>query len=910
MERKARFSKQTYYEGGPKVTKYLAKRVRKQQALVNIHKIRDPVTNQVLYEPEEIERVFEEYYKKLYSQPVSVGERQMTEFLDKLDLPTIGVKQNKTLTSEITVEEIIRSINRAKSGKSPGLDEFPVSFYKTFKEELIPLLYGSFNYTLRSGKIPPSWKEAIISIIPKEGKDIEQCGNYRPISLLNVDYKLYTSIIVKRLETFMQDLIDEDQCGFIKERQTQDNIRCSLHIIDYLQREGESAILVSIDAEKAFDSVNWNFLYCVLRKFGFDEQSVNCIRSIYQEPKARIKINGSLTKEFNLERGTRQGCGLSPSLFALFIEPLAQMIRQEDEVKGMNMGGEEHKIGLFADDILLYLKAPNRSFSNTIRLLNFYGEYSGYKVNVSKTQILPINYSPSQEIKNTYQLKWDNKTIKYLGVYITSRIDQLYDKNYTKINQNIRSDLERWPAICLDFRSRIEIIKINILPRLLYLFQSLPVTITQKQFIEWDKWISRFIWRGKKPMVRYKTLQLPKDRGGLALPNLKEYFLAAQIRALVCWCNDEFVAKWKNIELSTTDTEIRNLISHKGLLKKLDSQLDKITKTTVEIWNTVVERYKLEKDTKSLSWFAFDSRFIPGTIDKGFQQWAHKGITTIQSLVERGKLLSFDKLRDKFGLDENERYRYLQLKHYIENEIQVNSDNRIVLVFQQAYEGKKCRVISLLYKGLMSYRETSSLYVKEKWEKELSEQISEEEWYNMCKSQCTSTSSRVWKEFTWKNIIRFFITPKIRKELVSASQPCWRVCGHINVGHMHVFWSCQKLDGYWDQIWQYIQNIIGYQIPKNCKVLYLGNLTRDIIRKEDEYLVKVLLSASKKTITRFWYKMEPPTVDQWLSTVEDIFVMEKLTHRLRLQEMQFCDKWEKWTDYCRKEEDTTTNTGH
>lgn len=473
VERKATFIKQTYYEGGSKATKIMARRIKKQQALNNIHKIRDPVTNKILYEPEEIEKVFEEYYSKLYTQHTSAGEEDLTEFLDKLDLPAIGSKQNAMLISQITVE----GISRAKSGKSPGADGLGASFYKTFKEELIPLLYDSFNYSLRSGKIPPSWKEAIISIIPKGGKDKEYCCNYRPISLLNVDYKLYTSIIAKRLETFMQDLIDEDQTGFIKERQTQDNIRRSLHVIENIQRKGESAILVSIDAEKAFDSVNWMFLYKVLEKFGFNEEFVNCIRSVYQEPMARIKINGNLTKQFNLERGTRQGCCLSPSLFALFIEPLAQMIRQEEEVKGVKIEGEEHKIGLFADDILIFLKQPNESFPKIMRLLENYGKYSGYKINVTKTQILLINYSPSQEIKEKYKLKWNAKSIKYLGVNVTKGIDKLYDANYTKINQEIRRDLERWSVISLDFSSRIEIIKINILPRLLYLFQFLPVMI-------------------------------------------------------------------------------------------------------------------------------------------------------------------------------------------------------------------------------------------------------------------------------------------------------------------------------------------------------------------------------------------------------------------------------------------------
>ena len=181
----------------------------------------------------------------------------MTEFLDKLDLPAVGAKQNEMLTSKIRVEEREKANIRAKSGNHQELMNWGLPFSKTFKKELTQLLYDSFNYNLRLGKIPFSWKEVVISVIPKEGKDKGYCCNYRPISLLKVDYKLYTSFIAKRLETFMQDLIDEDQTGFIKERQTQDNIRRSLHVIENKGgRKGESAIWVSIDTEKAFDSMN------------------------------------------------------------------------------------------------------------------------------------------------------------------------------------------------------------------------------------------------------------------------------------------------------------------------------------------------------------------------------------------------------------------------------------------------------------------------------------------------------------------------------------------------------------------------------------------------------------------------------------------------------------------------------
>ncbi len=362
---KLRFTKQTYYESGLKASKHLARRLKVQQASHIIHKIRDPVTKQLLFES----KVFKDYYENLYSQPIAREEHEIKEFLDSLGLPSIGEVQNKKLMSNITKKELDAAISRLKSNKTPGSDGFPSEWYKTFREELIPLLLNSFNQTLTEGKLPPSWKEAIISVIPKDGKNKEYCESYRPISILNVDDKIFTSIISKRYENFMCDLIDEEQTGFITGRQTQGNIRRVLHTIDQIQGQGLRAVLVSLDAEKAFDCVNWRFLYQILTKLGFQEQSIQCIQGLYQDPTARIKINGHLTDQIILQCGTRQGCCLSPALFTIFIEPLAQMIRQSNNLKGIHIGEQEHLIGLFANDVIVAPQDPDRTFPKLMSIL-------------------------------------------------------------------------------------------------------------------------------------------------------------------------------------------------------------------------------------------------------------------------------------------------------------------------------------------------------------------------------------------------------------------------------------------------------------------------------------------------------------------------------------------------------------
>lgn len=315
-----------------------------------------------------------------------------------------------------------------KNNKAPGSDGFPAEWYKVFEKELSPLLLKIFNYLIDTGNTNPSWREAIISILPKPEKGKTYCQNYRPISMFNVDYKTFTSIVSNRPKSFITDIIDEDQTGFVPGRQTHDNIRRTLHIIDKINTNNIPSALTSLDAEKAFDRVNWEYLYKRRQKFGFTEKAVQIISALCNKPTARIKVNGSLSDLINIERGTIQGCCLSPTLFAIYLEPLAQMIRQNEIINGIEISGKQHTISLLTDDVFIYLYDAVNSFSPLLRMLEQFGKYSGDKINISKTQILMLNCSPSQELKQL-QLNWEMKTMCYLGINVSKNLIKLYKRN-------------------------------------------------------------------------------------------------------------------------------------------------------------------------------------------------------------------------------------------------------------------------------------------------------------------------------------------------------------------------------------------------------------------------------------------------------------------------------------------------
>lgn len=312
---------------GNKAGKLLANLAKGSHQLSHIKSLKDK-QGVPHHTPSKINEILSDFYRNLYTADGPMGGTP-EKWLDNPVLPTLSDEEREVLGGVVSQDELERAIKNLKSHKAPGPDGYTAEFFKILNKDIAPTLTQLFNSFLQGTPIPTYMNMAYIKVLPKHCKDLSLPASYRPISLINVDLKLLSKIMADRLAAILPRLIAPTQTGFVRGRSAVSNIRKVVAVLDELALRPEahsSPALLTIDVEKAFDNVGWEWLNKVLDRLGVSGPFRAFLSSLYAKPLARIYTPGHLSDIFPLQKGTRQGCPLSPLLFNLAMEPLSRFL--------------------------------------------------------------------------------------------------------------------------------------------------------------------------------------------------------------------------------------------------------------------------------------------------------------------------------------------------------------------------------------------------------------------------------------------------------------------------------------------------------------------------------------------------------------------------------------------------------
>ena len=290
-----------------------------------------------------------DFYSSLYSAE-PVDDSAIDYFIN--DLPKLPEDLKFNCDGPLTFDECLKAIGGMESGKAPGCDGLPSEFYKAF----FPLFGRGFvemiNNCFNDGLLPKSLRHGVITLLCKDESTSENLNSWRPISLLNIDYKIVSKALANRLKTVIGSVVHADQTCAIPGRSIIDNLHLIRNIVDYVQARNIPVALVALDQAKAFDRVSHNYLFAVLHAFGFSENFIRWITLCYSQCTSQVIVNGFLSDCFDITRSIRQGCGLSALLYVLCAEPFAHRVRTDGSILGLALPGapDETRVSQYADD--------------------------------------------------------------------------------------------------------------------------------------------------------------------------------------------------------------------------------------------------------------------------------------------------------------------------------------------------------------------------------------------------------------------------------------------------------------------------------------------------------------------------------------------------------------------------------
>ncbi|KAF1327406.1 reverse transcriptase, partial [Globisporangium splendens] len=433
------------------------------------------------------------------------------------------------LLKPIDSSEIKQAVKKCKRGKAHGPDELGNDWYRDHCDEIT-----GYSSDFSTCGYPNAFYQSVSAASPLD---------YRPIALLNSDYKIFTRIFATRLRTVLPWLIHHTQAGFVPGRA----IPTTIDVLLAAQQRATSdpamsrAIALLLDFAKAYDSLDRSFLAQALQHLGFPLKFVHLVKVLHSQTTYKFIVNGFLSRKYNVTSGIRQGCPLAPLLFILALEVLYRKIEASDEIHGVELQAAgcatEVRLGGYADDTTIYLSDP-KDISAVFAILDKYGAASGLRVNRHKSAVLPLNkeYSSTEESVSDIHVLQREEHCRYLGIQVGQMPSNA--SNWSKCIQALRVRLRLVRLKTHSVAQRTAIASAVIIPKVLYVARhSWPSTAIVNQLHDLVK---QFVWgsrNGKpaKPWMKEEQAELKKMNGGLSVPNIRTELMTMSATAVSRW---------------------------------------------------------------------------------------------------------------------------------------------------------------------------------------------------------------------------------------------------------------------------------------------------------------------------------------------------------------------------------------
>lgn len=664
----------------------------------------------------------------------------------------------------------------------------------------------------------------------------------------------------------------------------------------YVRDLNDPIAAISLDAEKAFDRIEWRYMFHTLRAFGIGQTFMRWIEILYKDPEAAVQTNGLISSYFTLGRGTRQGSALSPGLFCLALEPLAVAIRKNAYIQGIKINDCTNKLMLYADDILWIASDPVRSVPALLDNIESFSKLSGYKVNWSKSEALPLTSYCPKTLFQAGLFQWPVEGIRYLGILFPHQISKILEKNLDPLLKKISLDTQRWSSLSLSLWGKVNALKMNVIPRLNYLLQCLPIAISHKYFDKFDHICKTFLWNGKRARLKLEKIQMPVKKGGMGLPKLVLYHYAFCLRHIAQWMlPPERAPPWFKMEYSMFSP----LAPINALSCKLSSKLQShpIIANLYNVWKKISQMFHLNVHLNSESCIWNNPKLKIAGHSFVWRNWLEKGITTLADLYEGKKVKTFESLAFEYNLPRSNLWKYLQLQHLLINVIgRETPPQQSDLLLQTTKVMGMGPEASIYYAMIFEQKIKPSYALKSIWSTDLNINITDKEWDKIYENITKVSRDIKIRLIQFKILNRFYwTTSRMFRLRLRDKSDCWKCC--TSEGTLtHLLWDCPLIKNYWLKVHDCIKTITGsnYDFSPRLYILNDPGMTSQDRAKD---FIHTSIMVGKQIIMRNWRKLEGPSFKEWLTELAKVASYEQISFSIKDRTEKYMAKWGDYLEY-------------